>query len=228
MLSRHGRKEPSHPISSYDQGDEDGQNQCQEDGDKICSFCQNELFTSELHESLLSSRNRGQQTSTLQYNRSTQDLYSSVRAECRWCQSLTSGILTAIYLDYWNDKWNGSHSDGSSMDEDSMENGEGEAENEIDSSVSTKDSSHTDQYWPISLSDFDQNEGQILVEVNFIREDNVAEYSMIEVSVELLWQTQEKEGGKMLPDLRSDKAVRLSFEVFAKPGCLGSSTGWRH
>jgi hypothetical protein len=51
---------------------------------------------------------------------------------------------------------------------------------------------------------------------------------MIEVSVELLWQTKEKEGGKMLPDLRSDKAVRLSFEVFAKPGCLGSSTGWRH
>jgi hypothetical protein len=138
------------------------------------------------------------------------------------------GILTAIHLDYWNDKWNGSHSDGSSMDEDCMENDEEEAENEIDSSVSTKDSSHTDQYWPISLSDFDQNEGQILVEVNFIREDNVAEYSMIEVSVELLWQTKEKEGGKMLPDLRSDKAVRLSFEVFAKPGCLGSSTGWRH
>jgi hypothetical protein len=114
------------------------------------------------------------------------------------------------------------------MDEDSMENDEEETENAIDSSVSTKDSSHTDQDWPISLSDFDQNEGQILVDVNFIREDNAAEYSMIEVSVELLWQTQETEGGKMLPDLRSGKAVGLSFEVFAKRGCLGSSTGWRH
>jgi hypothetical protein len=139
-----------------------------------------------------------------------------------------SGILTAIDLDYWNDKWNGSHSDGSSMDEDSMENDKEEAENEIGSSVSTKDSSHTDQDWPISLLDFDQNEGQILVEVNFIREDTVAEYNMIEVSVELLWKTQGKEGGKMLPDLRSDKAVGLSFEVFAMRGCLGSSTGWRH
>jgi len=220
MLSRHGNKQPPHSISANGQPDEASSERRQ--GAEICWFCQNEVFTAELHQRLLSPQNQYQRSVSLKYSRLSQDFHVSVLARCRWCQSLMSGILTAAHLDYWYDHWNGSHSDGSSMD---VEQGDVEVEGlETDGpgsdseSGSSKDDDQSSREWTLSLQDFEKNPGLLFAEVTFIQGESLDVYTMIEVALELSWQSRETEGGDLLPDLKGDKAVQLTFEAFSKLG----------
>jgi hypothetical protein len=133
-----------------------------------------------------------------------------------------SGVLTAAHLDYWYDHWNGSHSDGSSMD---VEQGDVEVEGlETDGpgsdseSGSSKDDDQSSREWTLSLQDFEKNPGLLFAEVTFIQGESLDVYTMIEVALELSWQSRETEGGDLLPDLKGDKAVQLTFEAFSKLG----------
>jgi hypothetical protein len=220
MLSRHGNKQPPHQISVNSQPDEASPERRQEA--EICWFCQNEVFTAELHQRLLSSQHQYQRSVSLKYSRLSQDLHVSVLARCRWCKSLMSGILTAAHLDYWDDRWNGSHSDGSSMDfeQDDVEVEELKTDGpgSDSESGSTKDDDQSSREWTLSLQDFEQNPGLLSVEVTFIRGDSLYEYTMIEVALQLSWKSRETGGGNLLPDLKEDKAVHLTFEAFCKLG----------
>jgi hypothetical protein len=135
-----------------------------------------------------------------------------------------SGILKVAHLDYWYSHWNGSHSDGSSIDDDQhhveidkLEMDGLEGDSEIDSA---KDDDPPGREWASSLPDFELNPGILSVEISFIQLDNLDLYIMIELALELSWQTHEIERADLLPDLKEDKAVHLNFEVFAKPGEL--------
>lgn len=70
----------------------------------------------------------------------------------------------------------------------------------------------------LNLQDFEGNSGTIFVEVSFIQGDIPGVYSMIEVALELTWQTQETGHEDWLPHLKGDKSVILSFETFTQPG----------
>ncbi len=105
MLSRHGNKQPSHPIP--------GRSTAAAGRSEVCASCRDEVFSSSLHQLLTTSRERRDKDAVLRYSRSSRQLYASVMENWNWCESLTRGILTATHLDYWFDKWNGSHSDGS-------------------------------------------------------------------------------------------------------------------
>ena len=222
MLSRHGNKHQPHSISANGQLDEASSERRQEA--EICWFCQNEVFTAELHQRPLSSQNQYQRSVSLKYSRLSQDFHVSVLARCRWCQSLMSGILTAAHLDYWYDRWNGSHSDGSSMDID-IEQGDVEVERlktdgsgSDGESGSPKDDDQSSREWTLSLQDFEKNPGLLFVEVTFIQGDSLDVYTTIDVALELSWQFRETKDGDLLPDLKGDKAVQLTFEAFSKLG----------
>ena len=230
MLSRHGIKQPPHSTFKYRPRDDTSSKNPLKN--EICSFCRSQVFTTELYQKLISAQNEERKSVNLKYSRLTEDFHASILADCRWCESLMSGILTAAHLDYWYDRWNASHSDGSSWDDeqhdvkmDEFETDECEVDREIDSSE--KENNQPGYGWTLNLPNFKQNSGQLCVQVSFIQWDNVAMYTMIEVALELSWDIPETEDGNLLLDLKGDKAVCLTFEAFAKPGELNWLTGVR-
>lgn len=131
-----------------------------------------------------------------------------------------SGILTAAHLDYWTDHWNGSHSDGSSMDDaqhdvemeepgDDGLGSDGESRSLVDDDLPSRELT-------LSLQDFEKNLGMVSIEVTFIQGDILDVYTMTEVALELSWQSHETDVEGSMPDLKGDKAVQLTFEAFSK------------
>ena len=85
-------------------------------------------------------------------------------------------------------------------------------------SGSSKDDNQSSREWTLSLQDFEKYSGLLFVEVTFTQGDSLDVYTMIEVALELSWQSRKTEGGDLLPDLKGDKAVQLTFEAFSKLG----------
>jgi hypothetical protein len=135
-----------------------------------------------------------------------------------------SGILTAAHLDYWFDRWNASHSDGSSMDDEQddveMEGLENDGLGSDDESGSLEDDDRSSRELTLSLQDFGKNLGLLSVEVTFIQGHILDVYTMIEVALELSWESHETDVGESLPDLKGSRAVQLTFEAFSEPSEL--------
>ena len=86
-----------------------------------------------------------------------------------------------------------------------------------DESGSLEEDDGSSRELTLSLQDFGKNLGMLSVEVTFIQGHILDVYTMIEVALELSWQPNETDVGVSLPDLKGDKAVRLTFEAFSNP-----------
>jgi hypothetical protein len=84
-------------------------------------------------------------------------------------------------------------------------------------SGSLEDDDRSSRELTLSLQDFGKNLGLLSVEVTFIQEHILDVYTMIEVALELSWQSHETDVGESLPDLKGNKAVQLTFEAFSEP-----------
>ncbi|KAH6853132.1 heterokaryon incompatibility protein-domain-containing protein [Chaetomium sp. MPI-CAGE-AT-0009] len=107
MLSRH---QLPRPVRSYEPASAH-----QEEGERgICQGCADHIFNSSLRQSLA----KGREAASIarSYSRLAHDLYASVLSGCRWCTSIGNAVLTSSDLDYWMKDWNGSHSDGASLE----------------------------------------------------------------------------------------------------------------
>ncbi len=206
----------------------------------MCAFCRDEVFSSGLYQLLAGSKDGENKDVVFCYNRSSSNLYNSVLENCNWCKTLVGGILTATDLDYWFDKWNGSHSDGSTLGDEGPNNDEymdeemhselgdqGESIIDESSSMFSNNDREDEETQPgheltLALSDFNDNAGDSLIKISFVYDSDLEAYTKIVVEVELQWESVETGSGFILPELKGENVVHLDLEVFSVAGKLKS------
>ena len=225
MLSRHDRKQPPHAFSKPSPPSDSSK------VDVICQPCESRIFSAGLYQTLKLNQLNARDSAVIEYRVSTADFYASVESGCKWCESLMSGVLTAAHLDYWHDHWNGSHSDGSSMQSDEqnldvdMELSEGESDDsnkQFDDMTEISDTRESEEGLTLECLDFKKWPGELSIQLCIKSTESTTLYAAIEVDINLRWDRDELEGLRPLPNFEGEQAVNMLFEAFASPGKFAS------
>ena len=221
MLSRHDRKQPPHAFSKPTPHSDSAK------VDAICRSCQSQVFSAGLYSTLKSSQLNARDSIVIKYGVSAAEFYASVESGCKWCESLMSGVLTAAHLDYWHDHWNGSHSDGSSMQSNEqdpnvdMELSEGELDDsneQLDDMTEMSDARESEEGLTLEYVDFKKWPGELSIQLCIKTTESTTLYAAIEVDINLHWDRDELEGLRPLPNFDGEQVVNMLFEAFASPG----------
>lgn len=202
-------------------------------GQRICTHCQENVFTSHLHAKLLGALQDGPGSVGVEYRRSSRELYESVLGGCGWCSSLAKGVLRAAHLDYWMERWNDSASDGSELmdgedgdEHNSMQDGQDSGESpggnmpQEDGDDSEMEGSDDDMEnaggeLTLTLSDLKSGEGELSVQIRFLRGEGSREFTCLESIAGLTWNHSDNGGDCRV---RAVGDIRMIFEVFVGPG----------
>jgi len=95
------------------------------------------------------------------------------------------------------------------------EAGELEGEYEMCEPEGDDNQSEVEAELTLTLSDFEKTLGQLSVRLWFVKNDNVVIYTAVEAMLALSWDKPEHNSR-----LKDVEDVRMSFEVFLKPGEL--------
>jgi hypothetical protein len=216
MLSRHGNKQPPQPLPALS-GLRAPSSEASGKG-KICAFCRTHVFNSNLYLRLSSARKDTDKSTESEYCRPTKELCDSVLCGCSWCSILARGILTAAHLDYWDERWNASHSDGSPSedfpDDEGCEPSEADKrgeERDMCEPERTDSQPDIENELTLTLSDFEDAPGQLSVLLRFIKDEETLNYSGIEALIGVSWENPPE-----LSRLKDVDDVHMSFELFKK------------
>ncbi|KAK1749910.1 heterokaryon incompatibility protein-domain-containing protein [Echria macrotheca] len=203
----------------------------QPDGRGICPSCANDVFTSSLHQSL--SRARDEPSVTHSYSSVARDLYASILAGCPWCSCIGNAILTCSDLDYWMEAWNGSQSDGDSLDQDSPQQGPSEPEALVPPKEAVGDTATDEDMVDVvdsGSSDHEAADGvgetpgfltieslncgaRMEITIEFLKWNGSLLFNLVEVRVEV---ATSPEDDSPLQDMTGDKAVAMKLEVMCE------------
>lgn len=200
------------PIRSY----------FQPDGRGICASCINDVFASSLQKSLAEARDKP--SLRYSYSRLAQDIHASVLAGCPWCTCIGNAVLTCSDLDYWMETWNGSRSDGASLDEDDAESYEEMtdvdregSDKEAEDAASERPGFHTIE----SLSCASTLE----ITIEFLKWNSSPLFNLVEVRAEVMASTGDD---SPLRNMVGEKAVAMKLEVICQSTADGMAPCNQH
>ncbi|KAK0710581.1 hypothetical protein B0H67DRAFT_667290 [Lasiosphaeris hirsuta] len=235
MLSRF---HVAQPIRTYSQP------QPQPGGRGICPSCVNGVFASSLGKSLAEARD--ELSLRLSYSRLARDLHASVLVGCPWCTCVGNAVLTCSDLDYWMEAWNGSHSDGASLDEDDSTL-QGAADPEarvplqaaVDDAASDEEMTHIDSEGSDEEAEDAASErpgfytieslncaAKLEITIEFLKWNRSLLFNLIEVRAEVMTSTEDD---SPLRNMVGEKAAAMKLEVICPStadGVIAFNQNW--
>jgi len=218
MLSRH---QLPRPVTSFEPARTD-----QAGGRGVCEGCTDGVFTSSLRQSLTAEHDASSLTHA--YSRLSRDVYTSILAGCRWCTQIGNAILTSSELDYWLQDWNGSHSDGASLesfgnDGDIDMDADGVNEIGLDEHMAAAEDSLGGEDATIAEDSVSERPGfctiksldcaaKLDVKMEFLRWRGSPVFNLVRISAEVTTSGQ-LEDGCPLREMVGDGAVVMTLEV---------------
>jgi hypothetical protein len=197
--------------------------------DFICSDCHNQVFSSKLADQL-SSPNFWDPIE-VRYSRRTDELLQSVNDGCNWCCNLMNSILLAAHQDYWYAHWNGSHSDGSDMNDEGLDAPDPDEQGNIaeekalepsDVETDSQDDAEMDYQYDggltLSLSDFGSAAGEIRIQLTFSQSKETPTLELLRVEAELEWNQNDRAGNARLVNMEGENTVYLTYDANLQHG----------
>ena len=199
-------------------------------GRGICPSCVDDVFASSLQKSLAEESDGPSLTHS--YSRLASDLHASVLAGCPWCTCIGNAVLTCSDLDYWMEEWNGSRSDGASLDEDERQQDPADPETRVSPQDAVGDATSDEEMTHVDSEGSDKEAEDAASEkpgfhtieslncatkleimIEFLKWNSSSLFNLAEVRAEVMTST---EVDSPLRNMVGEKAVAMKLEVICQ------------
>ncbi|RYP75517.1 hypothetical protein DL771_002402 [Monosporascus sp. 5C6A] len=201
----------------------------------VCVDCAKDVFNSSLQHSLTAGR--GAVSISQSYSRLARDIYGSILTGCHWCTTIGNAVLTSSELDYWMRDWNGSRSDGDSLESTSCD---GYADLNVDDSneLSPRPAAVVEGHVSFDVEDLTSSEesaeekpgfhtiksldctARLDVTIKFLKWCGSPVFNLVQVKIEANTSDQD---GCSLQEMVGDNAVILRLEIMCNDPAVHAS-----